>query len=42
MKELTKKTNKNFFNFKNHGYYIKIGYLRNIENQIICGYIPNP
>jgi hypothetical protein len=22
-----------FFNFKNHGFYIKIGYLRNIENQ---------
>ncbi len=47
MKELTQKTNGtlesslilNFF--KNHGYYIKIGYLKNIENQRVSGYIPN-
>jgi len=41
MKELTKtfdrtlESSSTFFNFKNHGYYIKIGYLRNIENQRI-------
>jgi hypothetical protein len=28
-------------NFKNHGYCIKFGYLINIENQWISGYIPN-
>jgi hypothetical protein len=39
MKELTQKTDGTlessliFLNFKNHGYSIKIGYLRNIENQ---------
>jgi hypothetical protein len=46
MKELTKKIDKNLessltvLNFKNHGYHIKIGYLKNIENQRISGYIP--
>jgi hypothetical protein len=46
MKELTKKTNRTlensltFSNFNNHGYYIKIGYLRNIENHKKMGIYP--
>jgi hypothetical protein len=47
MKELTQKFDKTLENsltfsiFKDHGYYIKIGYLKNIKNQKINGYIPN-